>query len=58
MPTPPRGPAPNYTTAALVMGFVNLMVWLLVVWSILGYGAALLAAGAAHLIVGRRRQQP
>jgi len=50
--------APNYTTPALVMGAVNLLWMLMVVWAVFGF-AAVLAAGYAldRLIVwGARRR--
>jgi len=52
--------APNYTTAALVMGGVNLFWILLLIRAVLGF-AAVLAVGYAldRLIVwGARRQRP
>ena len=44
--------APNYTNAALVMGFVNLMWVLMLLWGIYGFVPAL-AFGAVLLAVLR-----
>ena len=50
--------APNYTTAALVMGAVNLLWMLMVIWAVFGF-VAVLGAGYAldRLIVWRARHR-
>ncbi|WP_169737941.1 hypothetical protein [Actibacterium mucosum] len=53
MHMPPRGPAPNYTVPALIMGFVNLLAWLIVIWGVWGFSVALLVGVALHWLVGR-----
>lgn len=50
--------APNYTTAALVMGAVNLLWMLMVIWAMFGF-VAVLGVGYAldRLIVWRARHR-
>ncbi len=54
----PLDTAPNYTNTALVMGAVNLIWVLAVIWATLGF-AAVLATGYAldRLIVWRARRR-
>jgi hypothetical protein len=45
--------APNYTNAALVMGFVNLL-WLLgLIWVVWGLPAVLLTGLGLHTLINR-----
>lgn len=47
------GRAPDFTNAALFMGFVNL-VWVFgVIWAVYGMGAVLALAFGLHLAIGR-----
>lgn len=47
------GRAPDFTNAALFMGFVNL-VWVFgVIWAVYGMGAVLALAYGLHLAIGR-----
>ncbi|MDQ2092343.1 histidinol phosphate aminotransferase [Marimonas arenosa] len=48
-----RKAAPNYTNAVLVMGFVNLMWSLLLIWATLGLPAALVAAVFVDYLIMR-----
>ena len=54
----PLDAAPNYTTAALVMGAVNLLWVFVVIWATFGF-VAVLATGYAldRLIVWRARRR-
>ena len=48
-----RGRAPDYTNAALFMGWVNL-VWILwALWAIAGLAAPLALAFLLHYLIGR-----
>lgn len=49
----PVSEAPNYTTPALVMAFVNLMCTLTVIWAIWGFEWALLLALVVHQLIER-----
>ena len=54
-----RRAAPNYTTAALVMGFVNLLWSLMLLWVSLGLPAVLVTAVFLDYLItriGRRRR--
>lgn len=44
-----RHSAPDYTTAALVMGLVNLLWIFLALWAAFGFGAVVLAGYATFL---------
>ena len=45
--------APNYTSAALIMGFVNLLWILGVIMVTLGFPAMLLTALGLHILLNR-----
>lgn len=45
--------APNYTNAALVMGFVNLLWVFAVLWAVLGLPAVLAVGFGLHVLIGR-----
>lgn len=45
--------APDYTTAALVMGFVNLLWIFMVIWAIFGFPAVLLTGLALDALIRR-----
>ncbi|MFB9149648.1 hypothetical protein [Roseovarius ramblicola] len=50
--------APNYTTAALVMGAVNLLWILMVIRAVFGFGAVVAVGyGIDRLIVWRARRR-
>lgn len=49
----PRTAAPDYTNAALVMGFVNLLWSFLLVWASLGLPAVLVVAVLADYLITR-----
>lgn len=47
------GRAPDFTNAALIMGFVNL-IWVFgVIWALYGLGAVLALAYGLNLAIGR-----
>ncbi|MEM6578982.1 MAG: hypothetical protein AAF678_10850 [Pseudomonadota bacterium] len=48
-----RRSAPNYTNAALVMGFVNLLCLFMTLWAIYGFAAVLAVAYGLHLLIIR-----
>ncbi|WP_319826234.1 hypothetical protein [Thalassovita sp.] len=45
--------APDYTTAALVMGLVNLLWVLVVVWAYSGLPGVLIAGVALNMLINR-----
>lgn len=47
------GRAPDFTNAALIMGFVNLLWVLGVIWALYGIGAVLALAYGLHLVIER-----
>lgn len=49
----PISEAPNYTTPALVMGFVNLFCAFLVIWAVWGFEYALILAFIVMKLIDR-----
>ena len=47
------GTAPNYTNAALVMGFVNLLWSLTLLWATMGLPAVLIVAAFLDYLITR-----
>lgn len=50
------GSAPNYTNAALFWGGVNLFWVLLLLWQVIGFVAAIIAAAGVNYLIDRRAQ--
>ncbi len=48
-----RGAAPNYTNAALVMGYVNLLWIFGVIWAVFGMPLVLLVSFLLNLLIDR-----
>jgi len=57
METNERRPAPNYTNAALVMGFVNLFCIFMTLWALYGLPVVLAVAYGLNLLITRLSQQ-
>lgn len=53
----PQGRAPDYTSACLVMGLVNLLWVLIAIWAWKGLSAVLIVGLLLHLAIQRLEQR-